>query len=371
MPAPAIPRRAAPPRRKQAPPPPPPPEPEREPTAVEPASDELLADASDTPASEATEGKDATPAAATVALPIENDEDAPGEEEEAISEGATPPPASATSSSSPAAHTEDSSPYDVAAVKVEPPTPHLSVFVGIKTTADEQEEVEAEDELPPEDLEDEDEDEESPEERRKRIAEKLKEMGAVNPLAGGLGEPAQVRAAAEESDERTDVDVIEPTNEKEEPQEDVSTDYHNQYAREHHDEDGSEVEYPGGSVASPTSPTRIAPVPPVLMSVPPPPPLRQAVEVEKQHEAKDHDNAAEEFAEEDGRVSTATDVEVEGEFNKGVHVLSASRQWAEDGGDEGEGKHLSPSCSMASLTTCVPVNVRLEHIPSESCDVYT
>jgi hypothetical protein len=371
MPAPAIPRRAAPPRRKQAPPPPPPPpppEPEREPTTVGPATDELLADTSDTPASEATEAKDTTPAAATVALPTENDEDAPGEEEEATFEEATPPPAS-TTSSSPAAHTEDSPPYDVAAVKVEPPTPHLSVFVGNKPTADEQEEAEVDDELHREDLEDEH--EESPGERRKRIAEKLKEMGAVNPLAGGLGEPAQIRAAAEESDERTDVDAVEPTNEKEKPQEDVSTDYHNQYAREHYDEDGSEVEYPGGSVASPTSPTRIAPVPPVLMSVPPPPPLRQAVEVEEQHEAEDHDNAAEEFAEEDGMVSTATDVEGEGEFNKGVHVLSASRQWAEDGGDEGEGKHLSPSCSMASLTTYVPVNVRLEHIPSEICDVYT
>lgn len=368
MPAPAIPRRAAPPRRKQAPPPPPPPEPEREPETVEPAVGESPAGTGDAPAGEATEAKDATPATATVALPIENDDDVPGEEEEASFEEVTPPPASTRPASLPAAQTKDSSPHDVAAIKVEPPTPHVSMFVGTKTSTDNQEEAEVEDEFDRE--EPEDEHEESPEERRKRIAEKLKEMGAVNPLAGRLG-AAQVTAAAEESDAKTDVDAIEPTNEKEKPQENVSTDHHNQYAREHHDEDGSEVDYPGGSVASPTSPTRIAPVPPVPMSVPPPPPLHLAVEVEKQHEAKDHDNTAGEFAEEDGRVSAATDVEGEGEFNNGVQVLSASRQWVEDGGDEGEGKHLSPSCLMASLTTCVLVNVRLEHIPSEICDVYT
>jgi hypothetical protein len=357
MPAPAIPRRAAPPRRKQAPPPPPPPEPESEPAPVEPSAVELLASASDTPASEATEtDKDPTPAVATVAFPVEKDGAVPSEEGESILEAATPPPASASPSLSPATQTEDSSLYD-AAIKVEPPTPHISGFNNTQTTADELDQGEVEDEL--DQQEPEDEDEESPEERRKRIAEKLKEMGAVNPFAGRLGEPAQTETVAESNTEM-DADA----------QEAVSTDQHNQYAREHHDEDGSEVDYPGGSVASPTSPTRTAPVPPVPMSVPPPPPLRPPVEVEKEYEGKDHYMALGEFSEEDGKVSSATDVDGEDEF-KDVQVLSASHQWAEDGGEEGEGKHLSPSGLRASLMTCIVMNVRLEHIPSEICDVHT
>ena len=366
MPAPAIPRRAAPPRRKQAPPPPPPPEPESEPAPVEPATVELPDSTIDTPASEAIEmEKDIT-----VGFPSEKDEAVPAEEE-AILDAATPPPAINSPSSSPATQAQDSSPHDIAAIRVEPPTPHVSAFANVQSTVDKQEEAGAEDELDREEVDDED--EESPEERRKRISEKLKEMGAVSPLAGRLEEPAQITAVAEESDAKIDVDsdkyeVGEPTHKKEKLQEVVPTDHHNQYAHEHHDEDGSEVDYPGGSVASPTSPTRIAPFPAVAMSVPPPPPLRPSVEAEKQYEGKDHYKALGEFAEEEGQVSSAVDVD-EGE-SKDVHVLSASCQWTEDGGEQGEGKHLSPSCLIASLTTCV-VNVRLEHIPSESCDVHT
>jgi len=304
MPAPAIPRRAAPPRRKQAPPPPP--EPESEPAPIEPAPVELLASASDTPASEAV----------------------PVDEGESILEAAMPPPASASPSPSLAAQAEDSLPHD-AAIKVEPPTPHVSAFANTQTTAEENEEAEAEDELDRQ--EPDDEHEENPEERRNRIAEKLKEMGAVNPLAGKLGEPAQLEVAAPKSDAKMDTDA----------QEAVPTDQYN--AHGHHDEDGSEVDYPGGSVASPTSPTRTAPVPPMPMSVSPPPPLRQPVDVEKEYEGNDHNKSSGKFADEERNVFSAADVDDEDEFKKDIQVLSASRQWAEDGGDEGEGEHLSPS----------------------------
>jgi hypothetical protein len=344
MPAPAIPRRAAPPRRKQAPPPPPPPEPEPEPAPVEPSTVELPASTSDTPGSEATETEDTTPAVAAVALPVEKDEDELttilAEDDEA-----TPPPASASPSPSPAAGAKVSSPHNTA-IKVEPPTPHISVFANTQTTADEEEGVEVEDELDREELEDEY--QESPEERRKRIAKKLKEMGAVNPFAGRLGEPAQIEAAAEESDVKMDIDggkdeVSEPTQEEEKPQETGSTDHHYRYAHEHRDEDGSEVDYPGGSVASPTSPTRTALMPPVPMSPPPPPPPpRPPVETEKRYQVQDHYKASGEFAGEEGKVSSAADVNG-GESKEDVQVLSASRQWAGDGdGDKGEGKHLSP-----------------------------
>ena len=357
MPAPAIPRRAAPPRRKQAPPPPPP-EPESEPALAEPATVEAQASVIDTPASEVAEtDNDATPAAATVALPVEKDEAVPDEETESILETATSSPASTGPSASPTAQTEDSSPYD-AAIKVEPPTPHVSAFDNTQTTVEKQEEVEVEveDELGGE--EPRDEDEESPEERRKRIAEKSKEMGAVNPLAGRLGEPAQPETAATESDAKTDVDT----------QKVIPTSQNNQYVQGHYDEDGSEVDYPGGSVASPTSPTRTAPFPPVSMSVPPPP-LRSPVEVEKEYEGKDC-YKAHEFAKEEGKASSATDVDGDDEFKTDVQVLLASRQWAEDG-DEGEGKHLCPSFRLtASLIACFDMNLRLEHIPSESRDVH-
>ena len=341
MPAPAIPRRAAPPRRKQAPPPPPPSEPEPEPATVE-----SLDSAGDTHASEDTEMEnDVTPVAATVALPFEKDEAVPTEEEAATPEAPTPSSASTSPSLSPSAEDEDVSLQNVTAIKVEPPTPHVSTFANTETTTtDKQEEAEVEGEL--DQGEPEDDHEESPEERRKRIAEKLKEMGAVNPFAGKLGEPAQITATAEENDTKLDGDGDkyeggEPTHEKEKPQT-VTTDRPNQYAHEHHDEDGSEVDYPGGSVGSPTSPTRFAPVPPVPISVPPPPPFRPPVEVEEQYEVKDAYNASGEFAEEEGQVSSAADVD-EGESKKDIHVLLASRQWAEDGGDQGEGEHLSPS----------------------------
>jgi hypothetical protein len=340
MPAPAIPRRAAPPRRKQAPPPPPPPEPEPEPAPAEPATVESLDNTDDMPANEATETeKDATPAAA---LPIEKDEGVHAEEEEAVWETAVPPPASTSPTPSPAPQAEDSPPHDVAALKVEPPTPYFSAFANTQTTENTQEEAEEEDELDRE--EPEDEHEENPEERRKRIAKKLKEMGAVNPLAGRLGEPAQIGAGAEESDAKVGVDggkdeLGGPTHEKEKLQGTVPTDYHHQFAHGHHDEDGSEVDYPGESVGSPTSPTRTAPVPPVPMSVPPPPP-RPPIEAERQREVNTL-----EFAEEEGKVSTGTDVD-EDEFKEDVQVLSASCQWADDGGDEGGGKHLSPSFKL-------------------------
>lgn len=356
MPAPAIPRRAAPPRRKQAPPPPPP-EPESEPALAEPANVEAQDSVGDTPASEVAEtDNDATPAAATVALPVEKDEAVPDEETEPILEAATSSPASTGPSASPTAQTEDSSPYD-AAIKVEPPTPHVSAFDNTQSTAEKQEEVEVEDELGRE--EPRNGDEESPEERRKRIAEKLKEMGAVNPLAGRLGEPAQPETAAAESDAKMDVDA----------QKAIPISQNNQYVHGHYDEDGSEVDYPGGSVASPTSPTRTAPFPPVSMSVPPPP-LRSPVEVEKEHEGKDG-YKAHEVAEEEGKVSSATDVDGDDEFKTDVQVLLSSRQWAEDG-DEGEGKHLCPSFRLtASLIACFDMNLRLEHIPPESRDVHT
>ena len=328
MPAPAIPRRAAPPRRKQAPPPPPPPEPESEPAPVDPAAIESLDSTGDTRASEAAETEnDLTPAAATVALPVEKGEAVPADEEAAIPEAATPPSTSTGPSLSPTAQAEEASPHDVTAIKVEPPTPYVSAFANTQTTTDKQEEAEAEDELDQEEAEDEH--EESPEERRERNAEKLKEMGAVSPFAGRLGEPAQITAAVEENDVKMALDGDkyegdEPTHER------------------HHDEDGSEVDYPSGSVGSPTSPTRMAPVPPVPMSVPPPPPLRPPVEVEEQYEVKDEYDASGEFVEEEGQVSSAADVD-DGESKKDIHVLSASRQWAEGGGDEGEGRHLSPS----------------------------
>ena len=326
MPAPAIPRRAAPPRRKQAPPPPPP-EPESELAPTEPAAVELLASASDVPASEVTEAdKDAIPAVATAVPLVEKDEAVPAEEGESILEAATPPSASTSPILSPAAQTEDYSSHDTA-IKVEPPTPYISTFANTQTTADEQEEAEVGDELDRQ--EPEDEHEETPEDRRKRIAEKLKEMGAVNPLAGRLAQP---ETAASENDAKMDIGA----------QKVVPTDQNNQYVRGYHDEDGSEVDYPGGSVASPTSPTRTAPVHPVLTSIPPPPP-RPPVEVENEHEGKDHYEASGEFAEEEGNASSAVDVDGEDEYKKGVQVLLASRQWAEDGGDQGEGKHLSPS----------------------------
>lgn len=329
MPAPAIPRRAAPPRRKQAPPPPPPTAPESELAPTEPAVVELLASASDTPASEVAETeKDVTPSVATVVSPVEKDEAVPTEEGESILGAATPPPASTSPTTSPV-QAEDFSPYG-AAIKVEPPTPHISAFANTQTTVDMQGEAEVEDELDQE--EPEDEHEETPEERRNRIAEKLKEMGAVNPLAGRLGEPAQSETVATEDDAKMDADA----------QKAVPTDQNNQYAHVHHDEDGSEVDYPGGSVASPTSPTRTAPAPSVSMSIPPPP-LRSPVEVEKEYEGKDHYRVSDEFAEEEGKASSAADVDGKDESKRDVQVLLASRQWAEDGGGEGEGKHLSPS----------------------------
>ena len=331
MPAPAIPRRAAPPRRKQAPPPPPP-EPESELAPTEPAAVELLASASDAPASEVTEtDKDAIPAVATVVPLLEKDEAVPAEAEEgeSILEAATPPSASTSPILSLAAQTEDYSPHDTA-IKVEPPTPYTSTFANTQTTADKQEEAEIGDELDRQ--EPEDEYEEAPEDRRKRIAEKLKEMGAVNPLAGRLGQPAQPETAAAENDAKMDAGA----------QRAVGTDQNNQYAHGHHEEDGSEVDYPGGSVASPTSPTRTASVHPVLTSIPPPPP-RPPVEVENEYEGKDHHKASGEFAEEEGNASSAVDVDGKDEYKRGVQVLLASRQWAEDGGDQGEGKHLSPS----------------------------
>jgi hypothetical protein len=361
MPAPAIPRRAAPPRRKQAPPPPPP-EPESEPALAEPAAVELLASASDTLVSEVTEtDTEATPAAATAVLPVEKDEAASTEEPESILEAATPPSASTSLPASPTAQAEDSSPhaYD-AAIKVEPPTPYVSAFANTQTTAGKQEEAEAEAELDqqePEEEEEEEEEEESPEEKRTRIAEKLKEMGALNRFAG---EPPQPETAASESD-TMDADA----------QKAVPTDQSNQYVHGHHDEDGSEVDYPGGSVASPTSPTRTAPVQSLSMSVPPPP-FRPPVEVEKEYEGKDHYKAPGEFPEEEGNVSSAADVDGDDEFKGDVQVLLASRPWAEDGGDKGEGKHLSPSFRLtASLMACVVMNVRLEHIPSENRNIYT
>jgi len=363
MPAPAIPRRAAPPRRKQAPPPPPP-EPESEPALPEPAAVELLASASDAPASEVTEmDTDAIPEAVTAVPSVEKDEAVPTEETEPILEAATSPPASTSPSASPSDQAENSSPHaHGAAIKVEPPTPYVSAFANAQTTAGGQEETEVEAELDqqgPEDKEEE-EDEESPEERRKRIAEKLKEMGAVDRFAGMLEEPAQPETTAAESD-KMDADA----------QKAVPTDQNSQHVHGHHDEDGSEVDYPGGSVASPTSPTRTAPFPPLSMSVPPPPP-RPPVEVEKEYGGKDHYKVPGEFTEEEGEVSSAADVDGDDEIKGDVQVLLASRQWAEDGGGEGEGKHLSPSFRLtASLIACVVMNVRLEHIPPESRDVHT
>ena len=330
MPAPAIPRRAAPPRRKQAPPPPPPTEPESELAPAEPAAVELPASASDTPASEVTEtDEDATSAVATVVFPIEKDEAVPAEEGESILGATTPPPASTSPTLSPVVQAEDFSPYD-AAIKVEPPTPHIYAFANTQTAVDKQGEAEVEDELDQE--EPEDEHEETPEERRKRIAEKLKEMGAVNPLAGRLEEPAQPEITATENEAEMDTDA----------QKAVPTNQNSQYTHGHYDEDGSEVDYPGGSVASPTSPTRTAPVHSVSMSIPPPP-LRPPVEVEKEYEGKDHYEVSGEFAEEEGKASPAVDVDGKDESKKDVQVLLASHQWAEDGGGEGEGKHLSPS----------------------------
>lgn len=373
MPAPAIPRRAAPPRRKQAPPPPPPPEPESEPesdpASAESAAFESLDSPGDTHASEAacTED-DATPMGATVALPVEG-EVVPAEEEAVIQEAATPPSTSASPSLSPAAQAEDedASPHDVTAIKVEPPTPHVSAFASTQTITDKHEEVEAEDELDQE--EPEDEHEESPEERRKRIAEKLKEMGAVNPFAGRLGGSAQITTAVEESDAKMagKYEEDEPTHHKERPQESITTDHHNQYA--HEDDDGSEIDYPGGSVGSPTSPIRIAPVPSVPISVPPPPPLRKPVEVEKQDGAKDEYDSSGGFAEEEGQVSSATDVD-QIESEKDIHVLSASRQWADGGGDKGEGTHLSPSMINGQSDDVRCCELRIEYISAESRDVH-
>lgn len=368
MPAPAIPRRAAPPRRKQAPPPPPPPEPESEPASTEPAAFESLDSPGDTHASEAAYTEDdATPIGATVALPVEG-EAVPADEEAVITEAATPPSTSTSPSLSPAAQAEDedASPHDVTAIKVEPPTPHVSAFTGTQIITDKQEEVEAEDELDQE--EPEDEHEESPEERRKRIAEKLKEMGAVNPFAGRLGGSAQITTAVEESDAKMAGKYEEePTHDKERPQESITTDHRNQYV--HEDDDGSEIDYPGGSVGSPTSPIRIAPVPSVPISVPPPPPFRTPVEVEKQDEVKDEYDSSGEFAEEEGQVSSATDVD-QIESEKDIHVLSASRQWANGGGDKGEGTHLSPSKINGQSDDVRCCGLRIEYISPESRDVH-